>query len=264
MAKQKPKPRIDPEFSALLGEHSPEEKAQLKANLDDDGQREPIVVWKEQNLIVEGNTRYELLRELGAVPKITYLSFPDRDAAIEWIFKQQFGRRNLTKEQRAVVMANHVALLRRQAEQKKAAEELERSSANNPPRHPGRPVTTGDVTQKVADAAGVSRRTATTVLSVFCDRCKRVGVRKGCEDCKSLQDAAGGKKKTSGPKGKSGRAVIDWKNYERCLGVVVRLVDEVNRHYPDAVTAKAKKEYLAAAGELVELKKQWQSAAKGK
>jgi hypothetical protein len=52
-----PRPIVDPEFSSLLGPLCDVEFAQRKTNIEEDGQREPIVVWAAQNIVLEGHNR---------------------------------------------------------------------------------------------------------------------------------------------------------------------------------------------------------------
>ena len=93
--------KIDKEFKSLLQPLSKEEYEQLKQNLIADGCREPIVLWGE--IIVDGHNRFEICTNNGIPYKTVQKDFPDRQSVMDWIDKNQLGRRNLTKEQISVV-----------------------------------------------------------------------------------------------------------------------------------------------------------------
>jgi hypothetical protein len=91
---------IDPELSKLIRPHTDEERAQLEKNLQDAGRcRDPLVRWKETNILLEGHLRYELCRKLGLPYTVTDVELPDREAAKDWIIDNQRGRRNLTPKE---------------------------------------------------------------------------------------------------------------------------------------------------------------------
>jgi hypothetical protein len=91
--------KIDPEFKSLLAPLSPEEYNQLQANIEADGCREPLVIWKGEDILVDGHNRLEICNELGVTFKTREQPFPSREAAFNWIIAQQLGRRNLKPEQ---------------------------------------------------------------------------------------------------------------------------------------------------------------------
>lgn len=97
---------IDSEFQALIPPLSAEERAQLEANLLADGCRDPLVVWETsdgQNILIDGHNRHEICTRLGSSYEVEWMQFDDRSAVIEWIIKNQFGRRNLSDYQRGVL-----------------------------------------------------------------------------------------------------------------------------------------------------------------
>lgn len=93
---------IDKEFATLIPPPTPDEIAQLRANLEADGCRDPIIVWaNHDDTILDGHTRYEQCTELGIDFKIKAIRLESRDAALVWIAANQLGRRNLTPEQKS-------------------------------------------------------------------------------------------------------------------------------------------------------------------
>lgn len=134
--------QIDSEFQALIPPLSAEERAQLEANLLADGCRDPLVVWvqpapepgthkcyahdeskcdlvpeddvwhcrhcehnpaQQEYVLIDGHNRYEICTRNGIEYGIEEMLFDDRSAVIEWIIKNQFGRRNLSDYQRGVL-----------------------------------------------------------------------------------------------------------------------------------------------------------------
>jgi len=93
---------VDKEFAAEGRKLTTEEENFLYAGLVTDGCRDPIVVWAGHNdTILDGHNRYRLCRENNIPFDVIELSLPDRKACIEWIRKNQLGRRNLTEEEKS-------------------------------------------------------------------------------------------------------------------------------------------------------------------
>ncbi len=90
--------QIDSEFKALIPPLSSEERGQLESNLVREGCRDPLVVWKGHNILLDGHNRYDLCTQHGIEFKTVALELPDRMAAHDWIISNQLGRRNLTPE----------------------------------------------------------------------------------------------------------------------------------------------------------------------
>jgi len=92
---------VDAEFADLLGELSPEEIQQLELNLlEENGARDPLVIWTETGIIVDGMNRKAICEKLGLGFKVIKRSFPDRLSAMRWMFDNQRGRRHLTDSRR--------------------------------------------------------------------------------------------------------------------------------------------------------------------
>jgi N6-adenosine-specific RNA methylase IME4 len=111
--------QIDRAFSRLIAPLSPDEHAQLEANIKQSrGARDPLVVW--QGLLVDGHNRHEICERLHLPYKVTELQFPDRLAAQIWIRWNQLGRRNLTDDQRAIQADGLIEDLARQSKRVRA------------------------------------------------------------------------------------------------------------------------------------------------
>lgn len=94
--------QVDDEFRDIIPPLSSDEYATLEANVLADGCRDPLVVWN--GVIIDGHNRHRICTEHGVAFKTTTIDFPDRDAATDWIIRNQLGRRNLTREQRAYLI----------------------------------------------------------------------------------------------------------------------------------------------------------------
>lgn len=90
--------RIDPEFQNLIPPLSSEEKLQLEANLKEFGCINPLVVWQNTGILLDGHHRYEICARLHISYRIVEIQIADRAAAINWIANHQLGRRNITPE----------------------------------------------------------------------------------------------------------------------------------------------------------------------
>jgi DNA modification methylase len=99
--------RIDPYFQTLFGAEHPR-KEELKALIRADGRiTDPVVVWSEEHLLIDGHTRVQIHAELTAegvelppLPVFTK-SFASRDDAEEYVCTRCQTMRELTEAQRA-------------------------------------------------------------------------------------------------------------------------------------------------------------------
>ena len=94
---------IDEEFRSLIPPLTAEERAGLEENLLRDGCLDPLVVWREQQILLDGHHRKEICDQYGIDYAIREISLPDREAAADWIDAHQLGRRNLTPEQMSLL-----------------------------------------------------------------------------------------------------------------------------------------------------------------
>ncbi len=95
---------FDNEFRSLIPPLQPDEKQHLTDSLIHDGNRDPIVVWKETKLLLDGHNRYDICtaNNIPLKPAIE-ISLPSRDDAKIWIIRNQFSRRNLSSYSRSVL-----------------------------------------------------------------------------------------------------------------------------------------------------------------
>jgi DNA (cytosine-5)-methyltransferase 1 len=72
------------------------QKRMLAKDIVENGCRDPLVVWKEKNTIVDGHNRYEICLEHGISFTTKEMSFPDIDAVKDFMLNNQLIRRNLS------------------------------------------------------------------------------------------------------------------------------------------------------------------------
>lgn len=95
--------QIDHEFAALIPPLQAMEIAELEASLKAEGCREPLTVWKEKELLIDGHNRHRICQREGIAFKTREVEFASRDHVKLWIETNQLGRRNLTDDQRAAI-----------------------------------------------------------------------------------------------------------------------------------------------------------------
>lgn len=91
--------QIDSEFKNLIPPLSSEERQGLESSLLKEGCRDALVLWGE--ILVDGHNRYEICTQHDIPFKTVQREFESREAVIEWIILNQFGRRNLPVHERA-------------------------------------------------------------------------------------------------------------------------------------------------------------------
>jgi len=95
------RPIVDPEFAAVIQPLAEDELARLEASIIAEGCRDPLVVWHETGILLDGHHRRSICTAYGLPFTTTRVSLPDRRAALVWIASNQLGRRNLTNYQKA-------------------------------------------------------------------------------------------------------------------------------------------------------------------
>jgi len=94
---------VDEEFHGLIPPLTDEERRGLEENLLTDGCLDPLIVWAERKILLDGHNRKEICDRYGIDYEVRQLSLPDRVAAADWIDAHQLGRRNLTPDQMSLM-----------------------------------------------------------------------------------------------------------------------------------------------------------------
>ena len=153
---------IDPEFKALIPPLAPDELAQLENNIITDGCRDPLVVWN--GILIDGHNRYEICTRHSIEFHTVKMEFGDQSHAIEWIIKNQFGRRNLLP-----YIRTKLALRLEETIAARGRENLCRAGASAAPGKPSQisaNITPIDTRAQIAKVAGVSHDTVAKVKKI--------------------------------------------------------------------------------------------------
>src|SRR6056297_1957130 len=93
---------IREDFKKLIPPLTSEEYKQLEENIIEEGCRDALVTWN--GLILDGHNRYKICTEHGINFDVYEMDFDSEEEAKDWMDKNQLGRRNLTPDQRRVII----------------------------------------------------------------------------------------------------------------------------------------------------------------
>lgn len=143
---------IDQEFADLCPPLTPEERNLLTASIDAEGCREPLIVWKEEEILLDGHNRFDICSDLDKEYKTRKLSLPNREAAVEWIIANQLGRRNVSEEQKSYLRGKRYKHEKKKVGGVGANQHTEQLGKNGP-------VAQERTSKRIADELGVGERT---------------------------------------------------------------------------------------------------------
>lgn len=112
--------KIDNEFQVLIPTLSNDEFNQLKKNILEDGCRDALIIWN--GILIDGHNRYKICTENGVKFKTIEMNFSNREEAIEWIIRNQFGRRNLLPYVRSQLALRLESVIKEKAKEKQIKE----------------------------------------------------------------------------------------------------------------------------------------------
>ena len=156
---------LDAEFQALIPALSEDESAELRASVIADGCRDPLTVWLEAGLLVDGHNRRALCEELGIPYRVVLKSFDSREAVIVWMIRNQLGRRNITpfvRVEMALRLKDAIA-----AEAKKRQGHRSTWPGHGRPTNGGNEKPAETTSERIAGIAGVSHATVFSVEYVL-------------------------------------------------------------------------------------------------
>ncbi|MDG6906251.1 MAG: ParB N-terminal domain-containing protein [Nitrososphaerota archaeon] len=90
---------IDPRYEAVVPPQSNEELTALRASIEKDGQRDPIIVNRE-GVVLDGHTRFKILKGMGRPVKFEVRSFPSKEREMDFVIEAAVLRRNLSPFQK--------------------------------------------------------------------------------------------------------------------------------------------------------------------
>lgn len=90
---------VDPRFRDKIPRPSEEERRRLEENILKDGLvRDPLVLWKGTNILVDGHNRWDIIQKHPEIPYTTIeQEFENEWDVVAWICRNQLGRRNISK-----------------------------------------------------------------------------------------------------------------------------------------------------------------------
>lgn len=109
---------IDKEFQSLIPPLTAEEYAGLEESILSEGCRDALVVWGDT--LIDGHNRYEICTKHGIPFDTVEMDFPDRDAVMLWMMRNQLSRRNLNDFQRILIVRKCEDAVRSKARQRQA------------------------------------------------------------------------------------------------------------------------------------------------
>lgn len=154
--------KIDLEFKNLIPPLTEEERRGLEESLLKEGCRDALVLWGDT--IIDGHNRYEICTKHGIPFETVSREFENRNDVIEWIIKNQFGRRNLPLHERARLALRLKPVIAEKAKEneRKGAEMTNRTGLQNS----ANPIQKVDTRFEIAKAAGVSHDTIAKVEKI--------------------------------------------------------------------------------------------------
>lgn len=94
---------IDPEFRDLLPPLSDDEFQRLRDDINKNGCRDKLVVWKEWNILIDGHNRHDICTTLDLPYETMEMSFRGREEVQIWMIRNQLSRRNISDAMRVVL-----------------------------------------------------------------------------------------------------------------------------------------------------------------
>jgi ParB-like chromosome segregation protein Spo0J len=138
----------------LIPSLTSQEYADLEASIVAEGCREPIVVWKGEDRILDGHNRYDICVKNNIEFTVKEKEFATKKDALLWMYNNQLGRRNLSDANRIEMELARAKLI----------------GGNIAPEK----VFTHEKRKEIAEKAGVSERTVAKVKVVQDEGTKKV------------------------------------------------------------------------------------------
>ena len=159
--------KIDSELQALIPPLSDDEFDTLEQQILAEGIREPLIVWEEREILVDGHNRFAIADKHGMNFPVMHKSFADRMAVMVWMIDNQRGRRNLSKQAWLDLGFKRAELLKPRAEANLREGGRIGGEGGKPCQKSDKALDAVDTLQEAADYAGVSRDTAAKYNAVI-------------------------------------------------------------------------------------------------
>jgi len=146
---------INSRFRDLFPPLSEEERNLLENSIRLEGCRDAIITWNNQ--IVDGHNRYEICNRHNIPFRTTEMEFPSEGKALEWMLKNQKGRRNLADYAKAEAGLLVKSVLEKEAKDRQLAGLKQNGSV------PSDLTERGDTREKISELTGISTGNLTKV-----------------------------------------------------------------------------------------------------
>jgi hypothetical protein len=147
---------VDPDLRDLLifdGDNHEQRVKMLEAQIIEEGCRDPLVVWRETGIIVDGNTRYDICLRNNIPFAVVFMHFDSKSEAMQWAKENQANRRNMTTPQSIEVTHKIEGQIRAEAKERQIRKPANSVVPNLAQQNEGRS------RDKLADMAGVGHTT---------------------------------------------------------------------------------------------------------
>ena len=106
--------KIDETIRRVLMPLRDDERALLEQSVLAEGIRDPLVVWRrgDELILLDGHHRYELATQHGLDFSVVEMEFDAETDAVQWVLRNQLARRNLTDEQRTLLLGRYYNMLK--------------------------------------------------------------------------------------------------------------------------------------------------------
>jgi len=167
-AKERLNFKLDPEFESYWPKLSKEKFIILEQSILDEGLRENLVVWKEENILIDGHQRLIILRKhnISIDNKIARLSFADRLHAKQWVHANQTGRRGDISKFLSICHVMEFEPIYRKEAKKRKIEAGKKHGKGHPKVIPKVSITYGPTVVFMAKDSGTSRHSVDRVLYI--------------------------------------------------------------------------------------------------
>jgi len=126
--------KYDDKFKRLMHRLSQSEYEQLEKSIKAEGCREPLVIWKGKNILLDGHHRHDICQKNDIRFEIIELEFEDEYDAVEWVIKNQFGRRNLSVYRKVFLgLALKILIAKKAKDRQRGKELIQKSGKANDP-----------------------------------------------------------------------------------------------------------------------------------
>jgi hypothetical protein len=113
--------KVDSEFQNLIPPLREDEFQQLESSILVEGCRDALVLWRGENILVDGHNRYKICQTHNLPYSTVERDFNSRSQVAEWMLRNQLGRRNLTDAARIQAAKRFKSILETEAKERQTA-----------------------------------------------------------------------------------------------------------------------------------------------